>query len=77
MSALKKLGIDSKRYKRKDYSENQEQTMNTFSFKWSIRDSYDSDIAKKRVKDWLFERYCDNNPEVVNEWLKGGDNDFC
>jgi len=73
MSALKKLGIEDKRYKKKDYSENQEQTMNTFGFKWSLRDSYDSEVAKKRAKDWLFERYCDNKPEVVNAWFLGGD----
>jgi arsenite methyltransferase len=73
MPALKKLGIEEKRYKKRDYSDNQEQTKNTFGFKWAIRDSYDSDAAKKRVKDWLIERYCDNKPEVVKDWLKGGD----
>jgi arsenite methyltransferase len=73
MSALEKLGIKDKRFKKKEYSDKQEQTMNTFGFKWSIRDSYESDVAKKRLQDWLYEKYCDNNPEIVKEWIKGGD----
>lgn len=73
MSALRKLGIEDKRYKRKEYSENQEQTMNTFGFKWTVRDSYESENSKKRMKDWLIEKYCDNKPETVNQWLKDGD----
>jgi arsenite methyltransferase len=73
MSALKKLGIEDKRYKKKDYSENQEQTMNTFGFKWSLRDSYESEAVKNRTKEWLFEKYCDNNPKKVKEWLNGND----
>ncbi|MBI5403568.1 MAG: class I SAM-dependent methyltransferase [Ignavibacteriae bacterium] len=73
MPALKKLGIEEKRYQKAGYSDNQEQTKNTFGFKWAIRDSYDSDAAKKRVKDWLIERYCDNKEEAVKDWLVGGD----
>lgn len=73
MPALKKLGIEEKRFQRASYSDNQEQTKKTFGFKWAIRESYDSDAAKKRVRDWLIERYCVNKPEAVKGWLAGGD----
>jgi arsenite methyltransferase len=73
MSALEKLGIASKKYKRKEYSDNQEQTKNTFGFKWTVRDSYESEVSKKRLKEWLIEKYCDNNPGKVEEWLNGND----
>ncbi len=72
MTALDKLGIKRKKIKNNNYSEKQEQTKNTFSYKWSIRKSYDSEIAQKRMREWLFEKYCNNDYDKVKEWLKGG-----
>lgn len=73
MSALEKLGIAVKDLKNSSYSNSQEQTKNTFSFKWAIRESYDSEAMHNQMRAWLFEKYCDNNSEKIKEWLKGGD----
>lgn len=70
MSAIKRLGIKltdmSQEY---EYSEQQEQTSSTFRFKWSKRDTYESEAVKENAGRWLFERYCDNDPKVLDEWL--------
>ena len=73
MSALERLGVSEKAIKSlQHYSEKQEQTKETFAFKWSKLDTYESDAVKKNATDWLFERYCDNNPERLDNWLAGG-----
>ncbi len=41
------------------YSDRQDQTARTFGFKWSRRESFDSDLARSRMRDWLIERYGD------------------
>jgi SAM-dependent methyltransferase len=72
MSAFQRLGLDPLLIEAKhQYSETQEQTQNTFAFKWSKRDTYESEAVKSETKRWLFERYCDNKPELVDEWLAG------
>jgi arsenite methyltransferase len=71
MSAIEKLHIDLSRLKNK-YSQNQNQTENAFAYKWKKRDSYESEEFKIKTKKWLFERYCKNNPNNLNIWLKGG-----
>lgn len=72
MSAIKRLGIKSAEVLSTDYSEKQAQTSSTFGYKWSRTDSYESASLEKVVKDWLIERYCDNNLSVIDDWFKGG-----
>lgn len=72
MSAIKRLGIKSEKNKTLEYTDEQAQTQTTFGYKWSRKDTYESDSLKAFVKNWLIERYCDNNPAIINEWLKGG-----
>jgi SAM-dependent methyltransferase len=74
MSALKRLGVSSKivdKVQRK-YSSKQQQTKQTFDFKWSKRGIYVSDAVKSNHKKWLLERYCGNDPEKLYSWLDGG-----
>ena len=53
-------------------SQNQQQTQNCFGYKWSKRDTYESEAVKKQTQKWLFERYCNNEPCKIDEWLKDG-----
>jgi len=53
-------------------TEEQEQTRNTFSFKWSLRESYESKESQARLKHWLFEKYCDGDAAILDTWLAGG-----
>jgi arsenite methyltransferase len=71
MSALEKLGIRLAHDDR-TYSETQEQTRDAFSFQWARRDAYESEAVKEFAKRWLFERYCDGDPQRLAGWLSGG-----
>jgi arsenite methyltransferase len=71
LSAIERLGIRSA-YSGQTYSEAQEQTSDTFGFKWAKRDTYESKAMKETVKKWLFERYCDGDPQRLADWLSGG-----
>ena len=73
MSALEKLGLKgSDLVVNEPSSERQNQTKETYSFKWSKRDTYESEAVKSRHKGWLFERYCGNDAHRLSEWLSGG-----
>lgn len=74
MSALKQLEVSSEAIDKlqRKYSSKQKQTERTFEFKWSKRDTYDSEAVKRNHQKWLFERYCDNDPEKLATWLAGG-----
>lgn len=74
MSALQRLGIelpDLKAMLQAEYSPDQEQTKETFGFKWSQRHTYESEAVRERTKSWLLERYCNRDPEQLNLWLQG------
>lgn len=72
MSALEKLGLKgSELGVNQRTSERQNQTKDTYSFKWGKRDTYESDVVKLRHKEWLFEKYCDNDPDRLRKWLSG------
>ena len=72
MSALQRLGIHPiTSEKQQQHSETQEQTKETFAFKWAKRDTYESDAVKTASKQWLFERYCENDPARLDAWLEG------
>lgn len=47
-------------------SANQQQTSDTFGFKWHQRDSYESPVVLKAIREWLLERY--GAPEEMS-WL--------
>ncbi|MFZ4590869.1 MAG: class I SAM-dependent methyltransferase [Ignavibacteria bacterium] len=72
MSAIKRLGIKAEKNKTSEYTDKQAQTSSTFGYKWSRKETYESDSMKAFVKNWLIERYTDNNHTIINEWLKGG-----
>lgn len=73
MSALKRLGIDVHKYKlEKRCSREQEQTAKCFDFKWSKRETYESDNMRTLGEKWLFERYCSGDHKKLSEWLDGG-----
>jgi arsenite methyltransferase len=74
MSALQRLGISAETIEKEQskYSRTQEQTSDIFGFKWSKRDTYESEAVNKNAERWLNERYCDNNPNKLQEWLSGG-----
>ncbi len=72
MSALKRLGIDpGKLQGNAAISTTQDQTRDTFAFKWARRDSYDSPAAAAAARAWLFERYCGGDPTRLAGWLAG------
>jgi SAM-dependent methyltransferase len=73
VSALLRLNLDpiKSSVSQTLYSENQQQTESTFAFKWTKRDTYESPAFQSMAKEWLMERYCDNNPSVLDEWLEG------
>lgn len=74
MSALKRLGIDPEilHEYRPFRSSSQAQTSDAFSFKWKKRDTYESAAVREKMRQWLFERYCDNRPERLDGWLENG-----
>lgn len=39
------------------YSPDQSQTRDAFSFKWGLRNTFDSEASLQRMRNWLFERY--------------------
>jgi arsenite methyltransferase len=71
MSAIEKLGIRST-LSGQTYSKAQEQTRDTFGFKWAKRATYESEAMKEAAKKWLFERYCDGDSRRLTDWLSGG-----
>jgi len=72
MSAIKRLGINVKTDKKNTFSDAQNQTRDCFEFKWSKRDTYESQALKEANHRWLLERYCNNNPKTVSEWFAEG-----
>jgi len=74
MSALERLGIASESSVNSEgsYSSHQQQTSDTFGFKWAKRDTYDSPATQVNAYRWLIERYCDNDPHRLDQWLAGG-----
>jgi len=50
-------------------SSNQKQTEETFGFKWKKRDTYESAAVQKELRRWLFEKYFDNDPTLLDDLL--------
>ena len=73
MSALERLGLkDRDLAVNGSCSERQDKTKDTYSFKWAKRDTYESEAVKSRHKEWLFEKYLQNDPGRLRRWLSGG-----
>ena len=72
MSAIKRLNLTlTTDLKQVTHSETQDQTKGAFSFKWSKRDTYESQQVKETSRKWLFERYCANDPQRLKNWFAG------
>ncbi len=52
------------------YSETQNQTKDTFGFKWNKRDTYESEHVERNTRSWLLERYVDGNSKILDNWVK-------
>lgn len=50
------------------YSKNQTQTEETFGFKWGKRDTYESGPVMTATKEWLIERYLNNNKDLLKKY---------
>ena len=73
MSALKRLGINEKKaLSADDCSPEQIQTAECFGYKWSKRDTYESESMKNLSTNWLIERYCGGDINKLAQWLEGG-----
>ena len=75
MSAFERLGIAGSPaggQTAKGCSEAQRQTEQTFAFKWGRRETYESPDVHAFSRKWLFERYCDNDPDLLAGYLAGG-----
>ena len=73
MSALERLGINGKKaLSAEDCSPEQIQTAECFGYKWSKRDTYESESMKNLSTNWLFERYCGGDINKLMQWLEGG-----
>jgi len=72
MSALQRLGIEQVAKSQAVYSAAQVQTKETFGFKWSKRDTYESEEVTSNMQRWLFERYCGGDHARLSQWLGGG-----
>ena len=49
---------------KKNYSKEQDQTKDAFAYKWKQKSSYGSERVYKTVKEWLWEKYFDNDEEM-------------
>jgi len=56
------------------YSEQQNQTRDTFSFKWKKRNTYESNSMHDNSRRWLKERYLgsEKNTVLLKKWLPDG-----
>jgi SAM-dependent methyltransferase len=69
MNVLDRLGQTSQRAS--ETSSAQSQTEEAFGFKWARRDTYESPAVQETVREWLFDRYCGGDPNVLDSWLLG------
>jgi len=53
-------------------SNNQAQTESAFGYKWHRRESYESRPLQEFTRQWLLEKYCGGDPEMLAGWLRDG-----
>lgn len=56
------------------WSDNQEQTSDTFGYKWKKRDTYESDSIQDMSTKWLMERYFEGDSAQLHKYILGGKN---
>lgn len=56
----------------KQYTENQEQTKESFGFKWKKRDTYESESVMSSGRKWLVDRYLSGDEEKLFELIPEG-----
>lgn len=71
MAAIERLGIAVDKSD-VTVSGAQKQTDEAFGFKWAKRDTYESEASKTNMRRWLIERYCENDPGRLLNWLAEG-----
>lgn len=71
MAAIERLGIAVDKSD-VTVSGAQTQTDEAFGFKWAKRDTYESEASKTNMRRWLIERYCENDPGRLLNWLAEG-----
>ncbi len=54
------------------YSDQQDQTKETFDFKWKKRETYDSKAVHDASRNWLIERYLDGDITRLEKMFKPG-----
>lgn len=54
-------------------SKTQQQTEETFGFKWKKRETYESPAVQQEWKRWLLEKYFDGDPSRLEQLLSSGD----
>jgi SAM-dependent methyltransferase len=69
MSAIKLLGLDSIQMKQSEISKNQDQTKSSFSFKWSKKETYESESMQKFIQSWFHEKYLGGDINELDRWL--------
>jgi len=53
-------------------TDDQQQTADTFAFKWARRETYEAEHVKEATRTWLIERYCGGDSDTIATWLSGG-----
>ncbi len=69
MSALIRLGLGEHANQSDSVSDEQAQTREAFGFKWAKTDTYEADAVQDMTRDWLFKRYCQDDPSQLADWL--------
>lgn len=74
MSATERLGLDASATAsvRGGASAAQQQTSDTFAYKWRRRETYDSPRVQAHSRQWMLERYCEGDPSRLDAWLADG-----
>jgi arsenite methyltransferase len=54
------------------YSQDQSQTQEAFGFKWSKRDTYESEALQSFARSWLLDRYLQGDPQRLHEYFSRG-----
>jgi len=76
MSAIERLGLKPSDLEKinKQYSFDQTQTQDIFGFKWSKRETYESDAVKKASREWLMERYFESDENKLSVFFNNDNN---
>lgn len=73
MSATRRLNLDPAPARGSpEASEAQAQTESAFGYKWHRRETYESPALAAFTRQWLLEKYCDGDPDLLARWLDNG-----